>query len=162
MRFFILLLSSLLFFSCSEEKTSREQVIEKVNELFIFTDNRDWAKVEQVFDSKVLFDMTSLAGGSPVEMSPKDITGAWDKGLKPLKAIHHQVGNYLVTIKGNTAEVFCYGIATHYLPNSSGQNTRTFVGSYNLRLQRKGIWVIDQFKFNLKYIDGNPNLEKEK
>jgi hypothetical protein len=151
MRFFLLLLTGLLFFSCSEEKTSREQVIEKVNELFIFTDNRDWAKVEQVFDSKVLFDMTSLGAGSPKEMNPKEITAAWDKGLKPLKAIHHQVGNYLVSIKGNTAEVFCYVIAIHFLLNPSNQTTKTFIGSYNLRLQKKENWVIDQFKFNLKY-----------
>ncbi len=126
---------------------------------FIFTDNRDWEKLEQVFDSQVLFDMTSLAGGTPTMIGSKDITSAWDKGLKPLKAIHHQVGNYLVKVNGNSAEVFCYGIAIHYLPNSNNQNTRTFVGSYNLRLQKKDRWVIDQFKFNLKYIDGNQNLE---
>jgi hypothetical protein len=56
--------------------------------------------------------------------------------------------------------LFFSGIASHYLPNKSNQNTRIFVGSYNFRLTKNGdTWQIDTFKFNLKYIDGNPNLE---
>lgn len=50
--------------------------------------------------------------------------------------------------------------ASHYLPNPSGRNTRTFVGSYDLSLERAaGRWRISAFKFNLKYIDGNRELE---
>jgi hypothetical protein len=138
----------------------KDAVISVVNQLFISTDNRDWAKVKACFTDEVLFDMTSMAGGVPATMTSQQIAEAWDKGLKPLKAIHHQAGNYLVTINDNEAEVFCYGIASHYLPNKTNQNTRTFVGSYNFHLVKKaGIWLIDQFKFNLKYIDGNANLE---
>jgi hypothetical protein len=101
-----------------------------------------------------------MVGGEPVTMTPGDIVAAWDKGLKPLKAIHHQTGNYLVTVNQNEAEVFCYGTASHYLPNKTNRNTRVFVGSYNFHLTKSDEdWLIDQFKFNLKYIDGNPNLE---
>ncbi len=138
----------------------KDAVIEVVNRLFINTDNRDWAKVNECFTNAVLFDMTSAAGGEPAIMTSQAIVEAWDKGLKDLKAIHHQTGNYLANIKNDEAEVFCYGIASHYLPNKTNQNTRTFVGSYDFHLiKQEGGWRIDKFKFNLKYIDGNPNLE---
>ncbi len=141
---------------------AKEDVREVVDRLFIGTDNRDWNAVKEVFASEVLFDMTSMAGGEPVTMTPEYIVAAWDKGLQPLKAIHHQTGNYLINVYQNKADVFCYGIASHYLPNKTDRNTRTFVGSYNLHLVKNGEnWQIDQFKFNLKYINGNPNLESD-
>jgi hypothetical protein len=138
----------------------KDRVIETVNRLFINTDNRDWPKVRALFASRVLFDMTSLAGGQPVTIMPQEIVDGWDKGLKALKAIHHQAGNYLIDIKDNEATVFCYGVAWHYLPNKTNRNTRTFVGSYDIHLVKQdGEWKIDRFKFNLKFIDGNPDLE---
>ena len=138
----------------------KEKAKEVVNQLFINTDRRDWDKVSQLFAAEVLFDMTSMVGGKPVMLTPKEIVSSWDKGLKPLKAIHHQAGNYIVNVNQNEANVFCYGIASHYLPNKTNQNTRTFVGSYEFHLIKNGEnWQIDKFKFNLKYIDGNPNLE---
>jgi len=139
---------------------AKEDAKQVVNRLFISTDNRDWDAVSRIFAPEVLFDMTSMVGGEPVTLTPKEIVASWEKGLKPLKAIHHQAGNYIVHIRENEADVFCYGIASHYLPNKSNQNTRTFVGSYDFHLvKNEGIWRIDRFKFNLKYIDGNPNLE---
>jgi len=139
--------------------TDQNDVIAVANRLFICTDNRDWQCVKDVFAPDVLFDMTSLVGGNPSKLTPQQIVDGWDQGLKNLKAIHHQAGNYQVTLKGNEADVFCYGIAFHYLPNPSNQNTRTFVGSYNFHLIRTdAVWKIDRFKFNLKYIDGNKDL----
>jgi len=138
----------------------KENVKEDVNRLFISTDNRDWDKVSQLFAPQVLFDMTSMAGGQPVTLTPQEIVASWDKGLKPLKAIHHQAGNYIVNVNQKEAEVFCYGIAYHYLPNKTNQNTRVFVGSYDFHLIKEGEdWKISKFKFNLKFIDGNPELE---
>ena len=138
----------------------KENVKDVVNRLFISTDNRDWDTISKLFAPEVLFDMTSMVGGDPVTMTPADIVAAWDKGLKPLKAIHHQTGNYIVNVNQNKAEVFCYGIASHYLPNKTNRNVRIFIGSYNFNLTKNGEnWQIDKFKFNLKYIDGNPNLE---
>jgi hypothetical protein len=138
----------------------KDKIIEVINRLFISTDNRDWSEVKKCFSSTVLLDMTSLAGGQPVTLTSQEIVDAWDQGLKALKSIHHQVGNYMVSINQDEAEAFCYGIASHYLPNKTNQHTRIFVGSYNFHLTKEGqSWRIDQFKFNLKYIDGNPNLE---
>ena len=144
-----------------ETLLNKDQIIGVINDLFVGTDDRDWAKVKRCFADKVLFDMTSLAGGSPTTMTHKQIVDAWDQGLKPLKAVHHQAGNYAVTVQDHEATAHCYGIAYHYLPNKTNQNTRTFVGSYDFHLtNRDKNWRIDQFKFNLKFIDGNPDLEK--
>ena len=143
-----------------ETIVDQTKIIETINRLFIGTDNRDWALVKNCFAPSVLFDMSSLGAGEPKHLTPDDIISAWDTGLKPLKAIHHQAGNYLVDVNGTKAEAFCYGIASHYLPNKSNNNTRTFVGSYEFELlKNSGGWRITTFKFNLKYIDGNPDLE---
>jgi hypothetical protein len=130
--------------------SEQSAVIAVGNELFICTDNRDWSCVRSAFAPEVLFDMTSLGGGQPEKKTPGQITDMWEQGLKGLQAIHHQAGNYQVTIKGREADMFCYGIAYHYLPNPTDRNTRVFVGSYDLHLVKgDGGWKIDKFKFNL-------------
>ncbi len=139
----------------------KDRVIDIVNRLFINTDNRDWAAVKALFAPRVHFDMTSFAGGQPASLKPQEIVDGWDKGLKALKAIHHQAGNFSVNVEESEASVFCYGVAWHYLPNKTERNTRTFVGSYDLHLIKEDEeWKIDRFKFNLKFIDGNADLEK--
>ena len=120
--------------SLIEEKN----VVETVNRLFVSTDNRDWEGVKACFADKVVLDMTSMVGGEPNKLTPQQIADAWAQGLKGLKAIHHQAGNYDVSLKADKAKVFCYGIAFHYLPNPTGQNSRTFVGSYNFHLAKVG------------------------
>jgi len=67
----------------------KENVIQKVTELFVFIDQRDWPKVRSCLAENVHFDMTSMAGGDPVNLTPEQITQAWDKGLSSLQAIHH-------------------------------------------------------------------------
>jgi 3-phenylpropionate/cinnamic acid dioxygenase small subunit len=140
-----------------QELIEKDDVITVVNTLFISTDRRDWNTVKACFAEEVLFDM-----GKPLTRTPRQIVDGWEEGLRQLEAIHHQAGNYQVTLKNREAEVFCYGIAIHYLRNRTGRNTRTFVGSYNFHLvNQNDTWKIDQFKFNLKFIDGNPDLEKQ-
>jgi hypothetical protein len=138
----------------------RNRIIEVITQLFVGTDNRDWEAVKACFAPTVSFDMSSLGAGGPKDLSPDEIAAMWDAGLKPLKAIHHQAGNFLVDVHEDKAVAFCYGIASHYLPNKTNNNIRTFVGSYDFSLIKDdGQWRIRGFKFNLKYIDGNPDLE---
>lgn len=81
--------------------------------------------------------------------------------MKNLQAIHHQVGNFLVHIRGEAATVFCYGIALHYRPNPSRQNTRTFVGTYEFHLvNQEGGWRIDTMAYHAKFVEGNENPGK--
>ena len=140
----------------------REKVAAVVNALFVATDRRDWKRVEACFAPSVLFDLTSLAGGRPAQLTPGEIAAGWETGLRPIDAIHHQTGNVSVECRGDEATASCYGIAYHFRRTASGRNTRVFVGSYDFHLQREGdTWRIDLFRFNLKFIDGNLALEKE-
>lgn len=132
-----------------------------INTLFLATDARDWVRVTGCFAPTVTFDMTSLAGGVPQQMSPEQIVSGWQAGLKPIDAIHHQVGNLAIASTGAEATASCYGIAYHYRRTSTGRNTRVFVGSYDFHLLHDEEWRIDLFRFNLRFVDGNLELEKE-
>ena len=140
----------------------RESVTELVNSLFVAVDNRDWAAARACFAERVHFDMTSLGEPAPAELTPEQITSGWQSGLAPIEAVHHQSGNFRVRVAGDEAECFCYGIAYHYRRVRSGNNTRLFAGSYEYRLVRADeTWRITHFKFNLKFIEGNLQLESD-
>ena len=140
----------------------QDAVLGVVNRVFIGTDARDWAAVRSCFAPSVLFDMTSVAGGESSRLSPEEITAGWDSGLRYVDQVHHQTGNFVVSVAGDEATVFCYGIAYHYRRTRSGRNTRTFVGSYDFDLVRAGAeWKITLFRFRLKFMDGNLELEKD-
>ena len=132
---------------------SKQEIIDIVTRLFVNTDNKDWEGVKGVFAHKVHFDMTSLAGGEPAELTSQQIVDAWEEGLKEVEKIHHQAGNFLVTVNGGQADAFCYGIATHYRSGEEKKVTM-FVGSYDLHLIKDANrWKIDRFRFNSKYVE---------
>jgi SnoaL-like domain len=142
---------------------AREEILDALNDLFVGTDAREWDRVRAVLAPTVRFDVKSLTGAEPTTLGSEEIISGWERGLRPIRAVHHQTGNFRVRVSGDEADAFCYGIASHYLPNVSGRNTRVFVGSYDFHLRREnGRWRIDLFRFNLKYIDGNLELEKER
>jgi len=138
-------------------------IIDRINELFIATDEKSWTRVSACFTPLVHFDMSSLTGQPASTISSDEIVAGWDAGLAPFEAVHHQVGNYRVdTVDENEATAFCYGLAYHYRRTQTGRNTRLFVGSYDFHLVRANdAWLIDRFTFNLKFIDGNLSLESE-
>jgi 3-phenylpropionate/cinnamic acid dioxygenase small subunit len=143
------------------ELLERARVRDVITRLFIATDERDWPGLLDCFTDQVLFDMQSMTGQPPATVSAREIAAGWETGLKPIQAVHHQVGNFRIRISGDNAEASCYGSASHYLRNATGNNTRTFVGTYDFSLAKEGeAWKITRFKFNLKFIDGNLNLEQ--
>jgi SnoaL-like domain len=144
-----------------ETLLERQRIVDAVTELFVATDRRDWPAVIACFAPQVTFDMRSMTGAPETTVASSEIAAGWERGLAPLAAVHHQAGNFQVRVEGDTAEASCYAIASHYLPNPSGRNTRTFVGSYDLGLRKDaGRWRITRFRFHLKYVDGNAELER--
>jgi len=145
-----------------EAKSKRDEVIELANKLFIYTDSQEWNKLlQEVFTQKVLFDMSSLGAGDPVEMKASEICSNWKEGFKGLDSVHHQSGNFLVKFRNDDteADVFCYAVATHFKQGAI-LGTRSFTGSYNLHavLTDQG-WRLDKFKYNMKYLSGNQELK---
>jgi 3-phenylpropionate/cinnamic acid dioxygenase small subunit len=139
----------------------KQEVVDLVTELFVATDQRDWAAVRRCFAAQVHFDMSRAGAGPATRRTPDEIADGWAEGLKGIEALHHQAGNFRVTVYEDRATASCYGIAYHFRRTRSGHNTRTFVGSYSFVLQRGGHhgWLITSFRFDLKFIDGNPQLE---
>lgn len=142
--------------------TDRERIIDRLVRLSIGIDERDWKGVEACFAETVFFDTTSMTGGVPQKLAPSSISAGWRESLESIEKIHHQLGNFLVERNRDEADVSCYGIAYHYREVPSGRNTRIFVGTYDFHLTREvDEWLIDLFRFNLKFIDGNVALDRE-
>jgi hypothetical protein len=141
--------------------TTREQIIETVNRLFVYTDYREWQKLQtEVFTPTVHFDMSSLGAGAAKDLAAGEICAMWETGFAGIDAVHHHSGNFLVTVNGEAATVFCYAIASHYKAAATQGHTREFVGSYDLGLQRTADgWRISSFRYNVKYTSGNMELK---
>jgi len=139
---------------------ARLAVEDAVTRLFVATDRRDWPTLEACFTDPFLLDMTSLTGGQPSTMTPRQICDAWAEGFSKLDHVHHQVGNLQTRVAGAEAHVECYGVAWHYRAAAQGGKTRLFVGTYVFDLSH-GLagWQVARLVFQLKFIDGNPSLE---
>ncbi len=138
----------------------REEIVEVINKLFIYTDQHEWKKLQaEVFSDDVFFDMSSV-GGPKAETTSKAICENWRKGFQGVDSVNHLAGNYLVHINDITATVFAYATATHYKQSATKGNTRDFIGTYDISLMKHGIgWRIYQFKYTLKFTRGNVNLD---
>lgn len=134
---------------------------ELANKLFMYVDAQQWDKVlNEVFTEHVWFDMQSAGGGEPESITAKEICNMWQAGFRELDAVHHQGGHYLIGVHSNEADIFGYAAAFHYKQSAQQGNTRTFVGSYNLKaMKTERGWRLNQFKYNLKFIDGNATLK---
>ena len=54
--------------------TQKQAIQEVVTAIFVSSDERNWAAVENAFAPKVLLDYTSMAGGDPATLTPRQIT----------------------------------------------------------------------------------------
>ncbi|KUG09968.1 nuclear transport factor 2 family protein [Solirubrum puertoriconensis] len=130
-------------------------------DIFIGADEHDWNRVQAAFAPEVLLDYSSMSGGEPATLTPAQVVESWQGILPGFEHTHHQLGNFDVQLSADEATVFCYGTATHYLPQPIGGSVWTVVGTYHLHLVRLGdTWKADQMTFNFKYQDGNLELPK--
>ena len=151
----IVLLSTI---SLTVNAQDMKDITQKVSQLFVATDNREWDKVEAFFADEVELDYSSMNGNPAVKLSPKQIIDSWKTILPGFSSTHHQVGNFISKVNENTADVFCYGTATHFLEHEDG-NVWIVVGSYNFELKKNvNNWKVTKMKFNFKYMEGNINL----
>ena len=82
----------------------------------------------------------------------------WQSLLNGFDVTHHQLGNCIVDEKQNTAHVFCYVTATHWI-HSENEKLWTVVGSYDFDLTRQDSrWLVTSMVFHCKYQDGNLTL----
>jgi hypothetical protein len=145
----------------SREISDKIELYELANKLFMYVDAQQWDKVlNEVFTKEVWFDMQSAGGGEPKSIAATDICSTWKDGFSGLDAVQHQGGHYLINVNSDEASIFAYAVAFHYKQSAQKGKTRTFVGSYELKAIRTNSgWRMNQFKYNLKFIDGNLSLD---
>jgi hypothetical protein len=137
----------------------RQEIVDAVNMIFVMTDERRWDEVVTHFADRVFLDYSSKNGGEPAILSPHEIVESWKRTLSGFESTHHQLGNHLVKMSGNQADMFCYGTASLYLPNDQDENLLTVVGTYDFHLLKADAkWKVDKMRFNFKYQDGNASL----
>lgn len=142
-----------------ENFSNRDLIVETVNKLFVFTDAREWQKIQdQVMCADVHFDMRSV-GAQEMDTTAIEICKIWETGFKEIDSVYHLAGNYLVDIQDNHATVFAYATASHFKKTAVNGQTREFIGSYDigLKLTSNG-WRINAFAYHLKFMTGNKDL----
>jgi SnoaL-like domain len=138
----------------------RDEIVEIVNRLFIYTDEQKWDKLQkEVFADRVEFDMSSM-GGDKSEKSSREICDDWKTGFAGIDSVNHLAGNYVVQVESQAATVFAYATATHYKEAARKGRTREFTGTYDIGLINGTLgWRINKFRYHLKYATGNTALD---
>lgn len=136
----------------------RLAIVDVITKMFVYTDQKRWEDLSaEVFTATVDFD--GGFGGPAGERAADDIIADWRTGLADLDGVHHQSGNHLIDLDGDTARVHADAIAVHVKNAATEGRTRTFVGSYSLGVERTAQgWRVNRFHYHLKVIDGNADL----
>lgn len=128
------------------------------DELFITTDLKDWKAARTLFaDGPIEVDMSSLAGGGPVQLTADQLIDGFRAGLHPGKLSHHLAANYRVLVDGDRAELLAHGYAWNRVPAlPPGSDLWETWGNYRLTFRRAaGKWGLDGFRYYSKLTRGN-------
>lgn len=135
-----------------------KQVEERVLKLFIAVDECDWEMVESCFDEFVEADYSSMNGQPGGVIKAVELISGWKNVLPGFTATQHQIGNIMIRAEEDTAAVFCYGTAVHFLEEEENGVWRVG-GSYDIDLKKiDNDWKITKIKLNYKYQEGNIKL----
>jgi ketosteroid isomerase-like protein len=134
----------------------RSEITLVVDEIDNAVDAKDWERCRSYFTDEIYADFTSLAGGSPGNMSSDDLVGAWATNLYADKLSHHMRTNHRVTIDGDRAEVFSKGYALNILHRPNGSDLWEVWGNYTHTLERTGEgWKCSGMTFVVTHARGN-------
>jgi hypothetical protein len=131
------------------------------DELFIATDLKDWAAVRSLFvDGSIEVDMSSLAGGTTVQMTADQLVDGFRVGLHPEKVSHHLAANYRVRVEGDRAELWAHGYAWNRVPSlPAGRDLWETWGNYRLTYRRQAHgWRLDGFRYYSKLTRGDDGV----
>ncbi|PJJ61169.1 nuclear transport factor 2 family protein [Hymenobacter chitinivorans] len=132
------------------------QVIEQtILHLFEGADERDWSKVENTMADVVLLDYTSMTGGEPLHLSPRQITASWASFLPGFDKTNHKISSFAITVDHDTSVVTYTGKADHFIDD----RVWTVEGTYETTLvYTGGNWRINKLKFTLSGQSGDTDL----
>ena len=137
----------------------RADVIEAATRMFWYVDIRDWDAFPRVFADRVMLDYTAIWGGEPATTTPGQIRTDWSKLLGAFDATQHLLGNHLVTVDGDRAELTAVFQAIHLLANRFGSPRWTLGGTYRIGLAHvDNQWLIDTVIMTPTWADGNKDI----
>ncbi|TXR99791.1 nuclear transport factor 2 family protein [Streptomyces sp. col6] len=143
----------------AESLVDKYAVAETCTRMAVYADRREWEKLDALFADKVVLDYTSLNGGEPVHLTPKEITGSWAATLSGYDSTQHLLANHLVDLDGDRAVCTASFHATHRLAAPHGASLWTLGGDYRWGLTRSGDrWLIDAVVMAATWGDGNQGL----
>jgi hypothetical protein len=128
------------------------------DELFITTDLKDWTALRALFaDGPIEVDMSSLAGGGPVQLTADQLVAGFQGGLHAGKVSHHLATNYRIQVDGDRAELWAHGYAWNRVPAlPAGRDLWETWGNYRLTCRRlAGAWRLDGFRYYSKLTRGD-------
>jgi hypothetical protein len=132
-----------------------ENASSTISRLFAAVDARDWQQVEAVMDDKVLIDYTSMSGGSPSWLAPRQITDAWAAFLPGFDLTNHEIFDIQSSDHDDSTQFHFKGRAEHFI----GKESWVVEGTYDALLVKKEEgWKVSQFKFKLQGQTGNTQL----
>lgn len=135
-----------------------QDIIRCITDLFAGADERDWDKVARVLADTVVLDYTSMNGGSPATLTPKQIVAAWSGFLPGFDRTHHQLSGFKIAMAKDTATATYHGKADHFL----GAKQWVVEGNYDTALVRSGDhWSITRHTLHLIGRSGDLELPAE-
>lgn len=143
--------------------SDRAQIVDVINSIGSFADQRRWNLVASAFADEVVLDYssseTAAAGQVSQTLTPEQIVAAWQTQLPGYLHTHHAITNHLVHVEGDRARAFSLIHATHYLPNEEGEAFWIFVGNYEHELARTPAgWRISRMRATKLFDLGNKDL----
>ena len=141
--------------------TDRAEIIRVVDEIDNTVDAKDWRACRSYFLDEIYVDFTSLAGGSPGNMTAGDLVGAWNTNLYADKLSFHMRTNHRVTIDGERAEVVSKGYALNVLRRGTGSNLWEVWGVYTHTLERTAQgWKCSGMTLAITHAGGNEKVRE--
>jgi len=160
-----LVLASMLTGTAGAEMSDERQILNTINNVGYFADQREWDRVAAQFHPQgAVLDYTSYESASAgtskdlPRLLPAEIVGAWQTVLPGYDHTHHLMGTESVIVSGDKATTTSNVYATHVLENG-GDDTWVFIGDYQHELAKtpEG-WKITFMRANLRAQLGNENL----
>jgi hypothetical protein len=135
-----------------------EQIIQTIANIFNGADEHNWGKVQTAFADNVLLDYSSMNGSPATVVSSEKIIEGWKRFLPGFDMTHHQVSDFKVDQKGDSAQVCFFGKADHYI----NKNSWTVEGTYEIELVKaRDDLKVTKFKFILQKQSGDTSLPQK-
>jgi hypothetical protein len=136
---------------------ARSEIVELTSRFCAWVDARDWDGVESLFANPVRVDYTSLNGGEPETLEPRQLVAGWQDMLSRLDATQHLIAGHVVEVDGAHATCAASIQGTHRLDAATAP--WTVGGRYDFELRHTdGAWRISGLTLTVQWTSGSRQI----